>query len=63
MSLTECTVETNNVQKLPDSPTQSAQELKKVFDKVGEDIKKYINETLIPDIEEEDDKVEENIKK
>lgn len=63
MSLKECTVETNNVQKLPDSPTQSAQELKKVFDKVGEDIKKYINETLIPDIEEEDDKVEENIKK
>lgn len=63
MSLPECTVPTNNVQNLADSPTQSAQELKKVFDKVGEDIKKYINETLIPDIEEEDDKVEENIKK
>lgn len=50
MSLPECTVPTNNVQNLADSPTQSAQDLKKVFDQVGEDIKDYINDELIPAI-------------
>lgn len=50
MSLPDCTVETNNVQNLADSPTQSAQELKEIFDKAGEDIKKYINDELIPAI-------------
>lgn len=50
MSLPECTVPTNNVQNLADSPTQSAQDLKKVFDKVGEDIRDYINDELIPAI-------------
>lgn len=50
MSLPECTVETNNVQNLADSPTQSAEELKKVFDKAGDDIKKYINDSLLPAI-------------
>ena len=51
MSLPECTVNTNNIQNLPDSPTISAQELKQEFDKSGKDIKNYINETLIPAIE------------
>lgn len=50
MSLPKCTVPTNNVQNLADSPTQSAQDLKKVFDQVGEDIKDYINDELIPAI-------------
>lgn len=63
MSLPECTVPTNNVQNLADSPTQSAQDLKKVFDKVGEDIKKYINDELIPEIEKSDKETEDNTKK
>ena len=50
MSFPKCSVETNNVQKLADSPTQSAQDLKKVFDKAGEDIKEYINDKLLPAI-------------
>lgn len=63
MSLPECTVPTNNVQNLADSPTQSAQELKKVFDKAGEDIKNYINDELIPEIENSDKETEDNTKK
>jgi hypothetical protein len=50
MSLPDCTVETNNVQNLADSPTESAQDLKKIFDRTGEDIKDYINDELIPAI-------------
>lgn len=63
MSLPECTVPTNNVQNLADSPTQSAQDLKKVFDKAGEDIKNYINDKLIPEIEKSDKETEDNTKK
>lgn len=63
MSLPECTVPTNNVQNLADSPTQSAQDLKKVFDQAGEDIKNYINDKLIPEIEKSDKETEDNTKK
>lgn len=63
MSLPECTVPTNNVQNLADSPTQSAQDLKKVFDQAGEDIKNYINDKLIPKIEKSDKETEDNTKK
>lgn len=63
MSLPECTVPTNNVQNLADSPTQSAQDLKKVFDQAGEDIKSYINDKLIPEIEKSDKETEDNTKK
>ena len=52
MSLPECTVNTNNIQNLPDSPTISAQELKQEFDKSGKDIKNYINDILLPAIED-----------
>lgn len=63
MSLPECTVPTNNVQNLANSPTQSAQDLKKVFDQAGEDIKNYINDKLIPEIEKSDKETEDNTKK
>lgn len=63
MSLPKCTVQTNNIQNLPDSPTQSPQELKEIFDKSGEDIKNYINKGLIPKIEEEEENGQEAIKK
>ncbi len=52
MSLPECTVDTNNIQNLPDSPTLPADELKQEFDKSGKEIKNYINETLIPAVEQ-----------
>ena len=51
MSLPECTVNTNNIQNLPDSPTLTADELKQEFDKSGKDIKDYINDILLPAIE------------
>lgn len=50
MNLTNCEVVTNNVQALPDTPAISSEELKKTFDKTGDDLKKFINNTLIPDI-------------
>ena len=48
MSLPECTVNTNNIQNLPDSPTLSSAELKQEFDKSGKDLKNYLNEVLLP---------------
>lgn len=51
MSLPECTVNTNNIQNLPDSPTMTADELKQEFDKSGKDIKNYINEILLPAVQ------------
>ncbi len=64
MDLTNCEVVTNNIQNLPDTPAIGADELKKTFDKTGDDLKKYINNTLIPEIEQgtEDDKEEINKK-
>lgn len=53
MSISNCEVVTNNVQSLPDNPTVSSSELKAKFDKTGDDLKKYINESLIPNINEE----------
>ena len=50
MSLPECTVNTNNIQNLPDSPTLTADELKQEFDKSGKGIKDYINDILLPAI-------------
>lgn len=63
MDLTNCEVVTNNVQNLPDTPAISADELKKVFDKTGDDLKKYINESLIPELEEGVEESEENTTK
>lgn len=64
MNLTNCEVVTNNIQNLPDTPAIGADKLKRTFDKTGDDLKKYINDTLIPEIEQgaEDDKTEINKK-
>lgn len=62
MSLPNCEVETNNIQKLPDSPALPPNELKQCFDKAGKDLKDYIN-LLIPKIEEADKEVKEVIQK
>lgn len=52
MSITKFGKDVNNVQNLPDSPSLTPQELKKIFDKAGIDIKEYINEILIKEIDE-----------
>ena len=53
--LTKFTKEVNNIQALSDKPNTAdgltAQELKKRFDQAGIDIKSFINDTLISEIE------------
>ena len=51
MSLTKFIGNTNNVQSLPDRPTETASQLKAIFDKTGDDIKKYINNTLTSELD------------
>lgn len=51
MALTQFTTDVNNVQNLPDKPTQSAEELKIIFDKASNDIKEFINQTLIAELD------------
>ncbi len=51
MSLPVCTVNTSNIQSLPDSPTLAPDELKQEFDKSGKDLKDYLNEILLPAVE------------
>lgn len=51
MSLPVCTVNTNNIQNLPDSPTLAPDELKQEFDKSGKDLKDYLNDILLPAVE------------
>lgn len=52
MSLTKFTGNTNVISELPDSPTQSASELKAKFDEAGTAIKEYLNETLTEETEQ-----------
>ena len=63
MDLTNCEVVTNNIQNLPDAPAIGSDELKKRFDKTGDDFKKYINETLIPEIKDGIGRIQEHISK
>lgn len=53
--LTRFTTNVNNIQALSDRPNTAdgltSQELKERFDKAGVDIKDYINDTMIADIE------------
>lgn len=50
MNLTPLTTDLNAHQNLPDQPTATAQELKIAWDKPANDIKTYINNTLLPDV-------------
>ncbi len=52
MSLTKFNEATNNIQGLADKPTLPAEDLKAKFDKVGADLKDYINNTLTPEIDD-----------
>lgn len=51
MSLSKFSEATNNISALPDKPTIPANELKAKFDKVGADIKEYINDTLTEELD------------
>ena len=55
--LTKFTTNVNNIQGLSDEPNTidglTSQQLKEKFDKAGSDIKEYLNETLIPELEKE----------
>lgn len=53
MSLTEFSKDVKNHSKLPDRPTMTSQELKKLFDKAPEDIKEYINNVLTKELDNE----------
>lgn len=46
MPLTKLTAEVNNIQALADRPTETATQLKVIFDKAAADIKAYLNDTL-----------------
>ena len=54
VNLTKITASVNNIQALDDNPNESgltSNELKAKFDKAGADIKDYINNTLIDELE------------
>jgi hypothetical protein len=55
INITNLTANVNNIQALSDRPNTAdgitSQELKERFDKAGSDIKNYINNTLIEEIE------------
>jgi len=51
MSLTKFNGDVTNIQGLADKPTQSASALKALFDKIGSDLKTYINGTLTTEID------------
>lgn len=54
VNLTKITASVNNIQALDDNPNESgltSNELKAKFDKAGSDIKDYINNTLIDELE------------
>lgn len=51
MSLTKLNENLNNISNLPDKPSMRADELKAVFDKAGNTIKNFINETLTEEVQ------------
>ena len=51
MAFTKLTTDVENIQKLADRPQLSAQQLKAAFDGAGADIKQYLTETLVPEME------------
>lgn len=51
MSLTKMTGSVTNHQTLPDQPTQTATELKILFDKAAVDLKAYINDVLTAELD------------
>lgn len=50
MALSELTDNLNSIQSLSDQPAIPSEELKQQFDRAGNLIKNYINETLLPEL-------------
>lgn len=50
-SLTKFTANVSNHQSQPDKPALTSAELKQLFDKAPEDIKDYLNNTLLPELD------------
>lgn len=61
MSLTKCTINTNVIEALPDAPTSSADELKRKFDQAPSEIKNFINDVMLKEIEQLVAKEKENL--
>lgn len=53
MAFTKLTTDVENIQKLEDRPQLSAQQLKAAFDGAGADIKAYLKDVLVPELEAE----------
>lgn len=57
MALTKFTKNVNNIQALSDRPNTidglSSDELKERYDRAGADIKEYLNDSLVPELDEE----------
>lgn len=51
--LNECKASVDNISGLDDTPTIATNELKAAFDRSGREIKEYLNETLIPHVNDE----------
>lgn len=51
MAFTKLTTDVENIQKLADRPQLSAQQLKAAFDGAGADIKAYLKDVLVPEME------------
>ena len=51
MELTKFSKNVSNHQSQPDKPALTASELKELFDKAPEDIKDYLNNSLLPELE------------
>lgn len=53
MAFTEFIADVENIQKLADRPQLEPKALKEAFDKAGEDIKQYVTNVLVPELEAE----------
>lgn len=53
IDLPKLTEDLNNIQSLEDQPTLTSDELKQEFDKAGNTIKDYLNNILVPKIQQE----------
>ena len=51
MAFTKLTTDVENIQKLADRPQLSAQQLKQTFDQAGAELKAYLAEHLVPELE------------
>ena len=53
MAFTKFTSDVENIQKLADRPQMEPRALKEAFDKAGKDIKQYVTNVLVPELEAE----------